>query len=308
MDILIALGGNAILRHDEKGTFEEQQSNISDTARYIIRLIKKGHNVVITHGNGPQVGDILLRYELSKAQLPTMPLHVCGGESQGIMGYMIEQAMANELGRVGIKKDVVCILTRTVVRKDDSHFRNPSKPIGPFYAKNLAEKLKKKYGWTLVREGVKYRRVVPSPTPIEIVELDAIQNLISGGKLVICAGGGGVPVIRKGKSLRGIDAVIDKDLASSLLASKLNIDMLLILTEVDSVFLNYGQKNQKKLTHATVKQCEAYLEENQFEDGTMKPKIQAAVNFVKSTGNTAVITTLKNVDKALDGHAGTVIG
>ena len=307
MNILIALGGNAILQENEKGTFEEQQANIIKTARHILKIIKKGHNVVITHGNGPQVGDILLRYELAKAQLPTMPLHVCGGESQGMTGYMIEQAMTNELAGASIRKDVACVLTRTVVSADDPHFKNPSKPIGPFYEKREADKLAKEFKWKLVMEDGKYRRVVPSPTPLEIVELDTIRHLVSEGKVVICTGGGGVPVIKKGHSLEGVDAVIDKDLASSLLASKLKVDMFMILTDVDHVFLNYKKKVQKKLSHATVRQFEEYLAEGQFENGTMKPKVQAAVNFVKSAGNKAVITALSEVDKALNGGAGTVI-
>ncbi len=307
MNILIALGGNAILRANEKGTFEEQQANIINTARRIIKIIKKGHNIVITHGNGPQVGDILLRYELAKAQMPVMPLHVCGGESQGMIGYIIEQAITNGLGSAGIRKDVACVLTRTVVSGNDPHFKNPSKPIGPFYEKGAADKLAKEYGWTLVREGGKYRRVVPSPTPMEIVELDTIQRLVSEGKVVVCAGGGGVPVIRSGSSLNGVDAVIDKDLASSLLAGKLKVDMFMILTDVSHVFLNYKKKTQKMLTRVDVRQCEEYLAADQFENGTMKPKVQAAVNFVKLTGNKAVIASLEDADKAVGGGTGTVI-
>jgi carbamate kinase len=307
MNILIALGGNAIVRESEKGTFEEQQSNITNTARHITKIIKAGHNVVITHGNGPQVGDILLRYENAKQQLPVMPLHVCGVESQGLIGYMMEQAMTNELSRAGIRKSVACVLTQTLVSKDDPHFKNPSKPIGPFYKKREADKLAKEFGWALIREGNKYRRVVPSPMPLEILELDTIRKLMADGKVVICAGGGGVPVVKERATLRGVDAVIDKDLASSLLAKMLKVDLFLILTEVDHVFLNYRKKNQKKLTKIKVDECKAYLAANRFEEGSMKPKIEAAIKFVESTHKKAVITALENADRAIGGASGTTI-
>ena len=307
MNILIALGGNAILRESEKGTFEEQRSNIRNTARHITKIIKRGHNVVLTHGNGPQVGDILLRYESARAQLPVMPLHVCGGESQGMIGYMIEQEMANELSKAGIRKDVACVLTRTIVDKDDPHFKNPSKPVGPFYQKREAEKLAKVFGWALIREGRKYRRVVPSPMPLEILELDTIRKLMSDGKVVICAGGGGVPVIKERSTLKGADAVIDKDFASSLLARELKVDLFMILTDVDHVFLDYRKKSQRKLTRVGVEECKAYLADNQFEVGSMKPKIEAAVRFVESTHKNAVITALENADRTIGSGSGTII-
>jgi len=307
MNILIALGGNAILRESEKGTFEEQQSNIANTARHITKIIKRGHNVVITHGNGPQVGDILLRYENAKAQLPIMPLHVCGGESQGLIGYMIEQAMTNELERAGIRKDVVCVLTRVVVSKHDPHFRSPSKPIGPFYKKREADRLAKKFGWALIREGENYRRVVPSPMPLGILELDTIRKLMADGKVVICAGGGGIPVVKERGSLRGVDAVIDKDFASSLLARMLKVDLFIILTDVDHVFLDYRKKDQKKLLRVGVDECKAYLAADRFEEGSMKPKIEAAIRFVESTHKKAVITALENADRVIKGGSGTTI-
>ncbi len=307
MKILIALGGNAILKEGEKGTFEEQQVNIASTARHIAKLVKKGHDVVITHGNGPQVGDILLRYELAKGQLPVMPLHVCGGESQGMIGYMIEQEMTNEMRKIGIKKEVACVLTRTLVSPRDPHFKKPSKPIGPFYDKKQADMLAKEYGWTLIVEDSRYRRVVASPMPVEIIELDTINRLVSEGKVVICAGGGGVPVVRKGRSLLGVDAVIDKDRASSLLARDLKTDIFMVLTDVSHVFINFRKKDQKRLERVSVRECEEYLAEGQFEDGTMKPKVEAAVDFVRRTGKTAIITSLENADKAIRGKAGTTI-
>jgi carbamate kinase len=307
MDILIALGGNAILKENEKGTFREQESNIRDTAKRIAAIIKKGNNVIITHGNGPQVGDILLRYELAKSVLPTMPLHVCGGESQGMMGYMIEQAVANELKRAGISKEVACVLTQTVVDKRDPNFRNPSKPIGPFYGKADADRLSKEYGWTMVREASRYRRVVPSPVPVGIIEFNTIRRLFREGTVVVCAGGGGVPVIRNGKSFNGVDAVIDKDFGSSLLARKLKVDLFMILTDVDHVYLDYGKSGQRAVGKMSLEDCGRYLAEGHFENGTMRPKVEAAMEFVKATGSCAVITSLEKAEKALENKAGTRI-
>jgi carbamate kinase len=307
MDILIALGGNAILQENEKGTFEEQYGNIKDTARKIARIINMGNNVVITHGNGPQVGDIVSVYEWSKEKLPAMPLPVCGAESQGMIGYMIAQALSNELDSVGIEKELSCILTRTLVDKNDPHFKEPSKPIGPFYGKKESDAIAKKYGWAMAKENGKYRRVVASPEPVDIIELSSIKKLHDSGAVVVCAGGGGVPVIKNGGSYEGANAVIDKDLASSLLARKLNVDLLVILTDVDSVFLDYGTENQKALKSISIEECLAYMEKGQFEEGTMKPKIEAAISFVKHTGKPAVITSLANAEKAARLKAGTII-
>jgi carbamate kinase len=307
MKMLIALGGNAILKESEKGTFDEQKHNIRYTAKRIAEIIKKGHSVVITHGNGPQVGEILLRYELSREKLPVMPLPVCGAESQGMMGYMIEELLDAELCKLGIKKGVVCLITRTVVDRKDPHFRKPSKPIGPFYSKAEAFKMAHEYGWKLVEESGRYRRVVPSPMPIDIVELDAIRRLSSEGKVVICCGGGGVPVVRNRKGLEGAGAVIDKDFASSLLARKLQADRFIVLTDVESVFLDYGKLTQRKLTTATASQLRRWVLEDQFEEGTMKPKIIAAADFAEETGKVAIIAALKDLKMAVNGKRGTVI-
>ena len=307
MKILIALGGNAILKGSERGTSEEQQANIIRTARQIARIIKRGHDAIITHGNGPQIGDILLRYEIAREQLPVMPVHICGGESQGMMGYMIAQAITNELRRAGAKKEAVCLLTQTVVNSRDPNFKNPSKPIGPFYEKAQAQKLAREYGWKLIPEGEKYRRAVPSPVPLEIVELEAIRKLVSSGYAVVCAGGGGVPVIRRGSALQGIDAVVDKDFASSLLARNLNTDLLMILTDVSHAFINFRKRGRMELHRIKVQEAEKYLAEGQFEEGTMKPKVQAAIDFVKHTGKSAVITSLENAEIALSGKACTII-
>jgi carbamate kinase len=307
MEVLIALGGNAILKENDKGTFEEQYSNVMETVKKISEIIKIGHNVVITHGNGPQVGDIVSMYEWSRERLPAMPLPVCGAESQGMIGYMITQALSNELNMAEINKDVACILTRTLVDKKDPNFRSPSKPIGPFYSRKEAEAIAKQYGWTMAKENDKYRRVVASPLPIDIAELSTIKKLFKSGVVVVCTGGGGIPVAMSKGMLEGVNAVIDKDLASSLLARKLEVDLLVILTDVENVFLNFGTKEQKAIHHMTVKECEKYIKEGQFHKGTMEPKVKAAVEFVKASGKKAVITSLENAEKAVSLNAGTII-
>ncbi len=307
MNILIALGGNAILKENEKGTFEEQYCNISSTAKKIAEIIHMGNNVIVTHGNGPQVGDIVSLYEWSKDRLPAMPLSVCGAESQGMMGYMIAQALDNEIRSAGIEKELACVLTRTAVNPDDPHFLKPSKPIGPFYSKEESDEIAKKYGWDMLKENDGYRRVVASPIPIDIIEFKAIKRLYEAGAVVVCVGGGGVPVVAKGMAYEGVNAVVDKDLASSLLARKLGADMFVILTDVDSVLLGYGKKEQIALGNVKLSDCERYMESGEFQEGTMKPKVEAAIEFVKATGKPAVITSLANAEKAVEFKAGTII-
>jgi carbamate kinase len=307
MDIVIALGGNAILQENEKGTFEEQYSNIKNTIKKIAEIIKMGNNVVITHGNGPQVGDIVSMYEWSKDKLPAMPLPVCGAESQGMIGYMIVQALENELHSLRIDKEIVGMLTRTVVDAKDEHFKNPSKPIGPFYTKDESDAITKEYGWAMAKENDKYRRVVASPVPVGIMEFNVIKRLHESGAVVVCTGGGGIPVaIENGESI-GVNAVIDKDLASSLLARKLYADMFIMLTDVSNAFLGYGTKGQKAIEKISVEECEGYMKKGEFHEGTMKPKVEAALEFVKATGMPAVITSLANAEKAARLEAGTVI-
>ncbi|MEM0202325.1 MAG: carbamate kinase [Candidatus Micrarchaeaceae archaeon] len=307
MEILIALGGNAILQENERGTYEEQYSNIRRTAKKIAEIINMGNNVVVTHGNGPQVGDIVSMYEWAKDRLPAMPLAVCGAESQGMIGYMIAQALGNELRAAGTSKEVVCMLTRTVVDAEDSNFKKPSKPIGPFYEKDESENIEKKYGWTMAKENGKYRRVVASPKPIDIIEFVVIKRLFASGTVVVCAGGGGVPVVIDGTAYKDASAVIDKDLASSLLARKLGVDLFIILTDVANAFLGYGTKGQKPIGSVTIKECENYAKDGEFQEGSMKPKIEAALEFVKETGKPAVITSLDNAKKAVELKAGTII-
>lgn len=305
--ILVALGGNAILQRGSKGTAEEQFENVRTACRHLARIIHQGHRLVITHGNGPQVGDILLKDEMAKDTLPPMPLDICGAESQGMIGYMIQQSLRNELGSAGLTLQVATVLTETVVDENDPAFTHPTKPIGPFYTAAEADELKEGRGWSLVNDsGRGYRRVVPSPVPLSIVQGKVISELMDMGAVVVAAGGGGVPVT-SGRESRGAEAVIDKDLAAAVLASVVKADVLMVLTDVPTVFLDYGKPGQRPLEKASVAECRALLEQGQFPAGSMGPKIESAVRFLESGGATAIITSLEMAEEALAGKAGTRI-
>lgn len=305
----MALGGNAILKHKDKGTAEEQLENVRRTCERLVGLIQDGYVLAITHGNGPQVGDIVLKNELSKDVLPPMPLDVCGAQSQGMLGYMLQQSMRNELKRVGLDVPVVSLVTQTVVDRGDVGFKNPSKPIGQFYSAEEAEALRKEKGWVMVEDcGRGYRQVVPSPEPKEIVEKAAIRTLFESGAIVIAAGGGGVPVIvGKDGGLEGVVAVIDKDLAAQIFANEIGAEVLLVLTDVEKVSLNFGQLNQIDLDEMTVSEAKQYLRDGHFAAGSMGPKIEAAVRFLEAGGEKAVISSLEMARKALEGRAGTTV-
>ena len=307
--MLVALGGNAILKHKEKGTAEEQFENIKRTCRHMVRMLKDGYRIAITHGNGPQVGDILLRNEKCKNILPPMPLDVCGAESQGMIGYMLQQSMRNEMHKSGLEYPVVTLITQVVVDKNDIAFKKPSKPIGPFYTAPEAERLRKEKNWTVVDDGVRgYRRVVPSPQPKAIVERDSIKTLFETGTVVIASGGGGVPVIaRDDGSLEGVEAVVDKDLTAELFAREIGAEILLMLTDVEKVAINFGRPNQKDLDDITVTEAVRYLSEGQFPLGSMGPKIEAAIRFIKGGGEKVIVTSLESAREALAGKAGTLI-
>lgn len=302
--VVVALGGNAILQPKQKGTIEEQRANVEMSVKNIAKLIQEGYRVVISHGNGPQVGNILLQNAAARDQVPAMPLDVCGAESQGLIGYMIQQSLYNELKRLDIDKKVVTLLTQVVVAKDDPAFQHPTKPVGTFYTKEEAEVgLARGEKW-IEDSGRGWRKVVPSPKPQEIVELDLIKALVEAGAIVIASGGGGIPVIKEEGCLIGVEAVIDKDLASSLLAKRLEADILAIATDVTHVAINYGTPNQKNLTSLTVAEAKKYLEEGQFGVGSMGPKVQAALNFVEAGGE-AVIGSLSNLNEMVKGLSGT---
>jgi len=307
--VLVALGGNAILKHEEKGTAEDQFENVRRTCRYLAKLIKEGCRLAITHGNGPQVGDILLKNERSKDILPPMPLDVCGAQSQGMIGYMLQQSMRNELAEAGLGNPVVSLITQTIVDEKDEAFENPMKPIGPFYLVSDAKKLRSEKGWSMIEDsGRGYRRVVPSPRPKQIVEKEIIRTLFESGSIVIAAGGGGIPtIVRSDGSLKGVEAVIDKDLAAQVFASDINTEILLMLTDVERVSLNYGKPSQIELDELTVEQAKRFMEEGHFAPGSMAPKVEASIKFVEAGGEKAVISSLEMGQKALRGEAGTTI-
>lgn len=307
--VLVALGGNAILRYKEKGTANEQFENIRKTSSHLVHLIKDGYKIAITHGNGPQVGDILIKNELSSDILPPMPLDVCGAQSQGMIGYMLQQSMRNEMTKTGVHVPVVSIVTQTTIDGNDKAFQQPSKPIGPFYDTVEAEELRKKKGWTIIEDsGRGYRRVVPSPKPKAIVERDIIRLLYERGVIVIAVGGGGVPVvIEEGYRLKGVVAVVDKDLGAQVLANGLDVDILLMLTDVEKVSLNYGKADKIDLDKLTIHEAQRYLHDGHFPSGSMGPKIEAAIMFLQSGGKKAVISSLERAREALEGTAGTTI-
>jgi carbamate kinase len=305
--ILVALGGNAILQRESKGTAEEQFENVRKACRHLVGIIRQGHSIVITHGNGPQVGDILLKDEMAKDTLPPMPLDVCGAESQGMIGYMIQQSLRNELRNVGLDLQVTTVLTETVVDANDPAFKNPTKPVGPFYKESEAAQLEEKRGWRLINDsGRGYRRVVPSPIPLSIVQGQMIRELVDAGAVVIAAGGGGIPVTSSGES-RGVEAVIDKDLGAAVLANVVEAGILMILTDVPMVYLDYNKPGQRPVEKFTVDECRRLLEQGQFPAGSMGPKIESAVRFLESGGDRVIITSLEMAEDALAGKAGTSI-
>lgn len=309
MKILAALGGNAILRSREKGTEAEQMENLRFTSDKLAQLVQANHTIAITHGNGPQVGEISLLYEIAKGTIPKMPLDVCGAQSQGMIGYLFQQAMDNALKRKGIDLRTATVVTQTIVDEKDPAMLNPAKPIGPFYSESEAKHLEKINRWKILKDSNRgYRRVVASPRPIEIVEAKIIRDLFNSGYIVINSGGGGIPVVRHcDGTLQGVEAVIDKDLAASLMASVLDANVFLIITDVDHVYLNYGTRHQEALKTLSLDECSKYLEQGQFAAGSMAPKIEAAMQFVKRSGKKAVITSIENVPTALEGTTGTTI-
>jgi carbamate kinase len=292
---VVALGGNALLRGNEIGTIQQQEKNTYETFIHLLKLLKDGYELVITHGNGPQVGNIMLRNEAGykEYKIPQMPLDICVADSQGGIGYMIERQVKNILRENKIRKNVVTIVTQVLVDKNDPAFIEPTKPVGRFYLKEEAELLARAGGLIFKEDPRKrgWRRVVPSPMPNDILNCKIIRDLVKRGNIVIAAGGGGVPVYRdEKKNLVGVEAVIDKDLASSLLATEINADAFFILTDVPNVYLNFHKPNQLKLERITVKEAEDYFERGEFADGSMGPKILAAIKFVKNGGKETIIT------------------
>jgi len=292
---VVALGGNALLRGNEVGTIQQQEKNTYDTCLHLTKLIKNGFELVITHGNGPQVGNIMLRNEAGykEYKIPQMPLDICVADSQGGIGYMIERQIKNILREYKIRKNVVTVVTQVLVDKNDPAFIEPSKPVGGFYLREEADLMSIARGYIFKEDPRKrgWRRVVPSPDPVDILNKKVIRDLVKRGNIVIAAGGGGVPVYRdEKKNLVGVEAVIDKDLASSLLAIKIGAEAFFILTDVPNVYLNFHKPNQQKLERMTVKEAENYFEKGEFADGSMGPKILAAIQFIKNGGKETIIT------------------
>ena len=305
--VVVALGGNAILQPGQAGTFEEQLFNIDGAMRHIAVLVEIGWRVVLTHGNGPQVGNLLIQNALAAGAVAPMPMDVCGAESQGQIGYMAAQTLANHLRKRGLDVPVVTLVTQVRVDARDKAFAAPSKPVGPFYSEADARKMMIEEGIVMREDaGRGWRRVVPSPDPKQIVELEAVRDLVTGGALVICSGGGGVPVVRSRGTLSGIDAVIDKDLSAALLAAELSADALLILTDVPKACIAYGTPDEQALDSVTASQMRAYAAAGHFKAGSMGPKVEACLRFV-AAGGEAVIASLTEVGPALAGRAGTHI-
>jgi len=305
--ILITLGGNAILPSRGTGTFEEQCAITRLTMQPIAELVGAGVEVVLSHGNGPIVGNILIRNEAVRDQIAPMPLDVCGADSQGGIGYMMQQSLQNELRRQSLDRTVATVVTQIVVDERDPAFRRPTKPIGPFYPEERARLLAKEKGWTIVEDaGRGYRRVVPSPQPLEVVEIAAIRGLVDDGVIVIAGGGGGIPVSRQWDgALHGVEAVIDKDLASSLLGRLLGCETLVIITGVDKVAVHFKKPEQRDLDVTTVDELERYQKEGHFPAGNMGPKVQAAIEFIRGGGSEVIITSPEKTREALEGTAGT---
>lgn len=307
--IVIALGGNALGKNPT-----EQLSLLSEVAKIIVNLVKEGNKIVLTHGNGPQVGQIALAMEYSsngEVKTPDMPFPECGSMSQGYIGYQLQQSIQDELDRQGIVKNCATLITQVLVDPKDSAFQNPTKPIGMFYSKEEAIEIEKEKGYQFVEDsGRGYRRVVPSPRPIDIIEKNVIKQLVDNDNIVIAVGGGGIPVIRTNKIelLEGVEAVIDKDRSGALLAKEIGADILLILTAVDKVCLNYNKENQMSLDEITVSEAENYIAEGHFAKGSMLPKIEACIDFVKdSDSNVAIISSLEKASAAINGKTGTII-
>jgi carbamate kinase len=306
---LIAIGGNSLIRAGERGTIEEQSANAHATARSIAKMVELGWEIVITHGNGPQVGAALLRSERAAAEVYTHTLDMCVATTQSEIGYILQVAMEDELRKLGLHKFVTTIPTMVEVDADDPAFKNPTKPIGPFYLKEVAEVKKRNLGWDIVEDAARgYRRVVPSPEPKEVLELEIIKKIIELDIIVIALGGGGIPILKNadGKII-GSEAVIDKDRSSALLASGLGVDLFIISTDADQVYLNYKKKHQKGLRTVTADELQKYADEGHFPAGSMGPKVQSAIRFIRNGGKEVIITSYEYLSDALEGKAGTKI-
>lgn len=292
--VVVALGGNALLRSNQKGTYQEQIANVTETCQALVDFLKRGNRLIIGHGNGPQVGNVMLQHEAGQKifDLPSMPMDYCVSETQGSIGYLIELGFKKVLADENIDRNVVTLITQVVVDKNDPMFQNPTKPVGPYYSQEEAETYSEQTGAIFHEDprGRGWRKVVPSPQPIKINNIDIVKTLADAGNIVVTVGGGGIPVVENNGQVSGIEAVIDKDLASSLAAIQANADAFYILTDVPQAYINFKKENQEALGIITVAQAKQYLAEGQFTEGSMAPKMRAAIKFVEATGKEAVIT------------------
>lgn len=304
--MLLAVGGNSLIRAGEKGTIAEQLANARRTAAQITGLCRAGYQIVLTHGNGPQVGAELLRSERGASQVPGHSLDVCDASTQGEIGYILQQALVGELEAAQVHKPVVTLVTQVVVSPNDPAMKHPDKPVGPFYSRADAEERRRLLGWEIVEDAARgYRRVVPSPEPTDIVELAVIRDLVEHGVLVIACGGGGIPVVWKDGKLEGVEAVIDKDRASALLAWSLGVDLFVISTDTDYVYLDYKKPTQRPIYEIDAADLQVYLQEGEFPPGSMGPKVESVLRFLRQGGKEAIVTSCKDLQKAVEGSAGT---
>ena len=306
---LIAFGGNALLPETQRGLQEEQMKNAQKAAQLMVHIVKKGYELIIVHGNGPQVGNLLIQMEEAVTKVPPFSLEICDAMTEGSMGFMLEKAITNELRRNSLDKEVATLVTQVVVDKDDPAFENPTKPIGPFYTKYRAQMLAHEKKWIMIEDaGRGYRKVVPSPQPIDVVPKWVIRDLVHSGKIVIAAGGGGIPIIINGRGqFKGVEAVIDKDYAASLIAREVKVDLFIILTNIERVYLNYGRPDQKEIAMMTVAEAQDYLNQGQFPPGSMGPKIKAALDYIQAGGKEVLITSASHLKAALINRSGTKI-
>jgi carbamate kinase len=306
---LIAFGGNALLPENQGGVQAEQMKNAEKAAELMVHIVRKGYELIIVHGNGPQVGNLLIQQEEAVTKVPPYTLDVCDAMTEGSMGFMLDRAITNELRRHSIDKDVITLVTQVLVDVNDPAFENPTKPVGPFYTKFRAQQLVREKKWTMVEDaGRGYRKVVPSPKPIDIVPKWIISDLVRAGRIVIAAGGGGIPVILNGRGLfEGVEAVIDKDYAAGLIAREVKVDLFIILTGTERVYLDFGKPEQKEMPVMTIEEAQVHLDGGQFPPGSMGPKIRAAVEYVKAGGKEVLITDANHLKAALINRSGTRI-
>jgi carbamate kinase len=305
---LIAVGGNSLIRAGETGTLAEQLANTRRTADAIVGLLQDGYRLVVTHGNGPQVGAALLRSERASDQVYSQSLDVCDAATQGEIGYLLQQSLRNALDAAGLSVPVATVLTQAVVCADDPAMQHPTKPVGPFYSRSVAEERARTFGWRVVEDAARgYRRVVPSPEPVDVIEEPVIRLLLEHGVLVIAAGGGGVPVVRTPRGLKGVEAVIDKDRVSALLARRLGVDCFIISTDADRVYLDYRRPGQRPIGQVSADEIEEHYRAGQFPPGNMGPKIESALRFLRGGGREVVITSYEHIRDAVHGRAGTRI-